>query len=298
VAANPYDKGSRYAARLDPPGFWAWLLRGSPRVRFHSWLDTRTLPFPGEPDLTCDTVACLRDETAPDVWWAVPLEFLIRPDGTMFGRLLEYLGRLWREQRPVEAPTLRFHVAAAVVNLTGVGQTSRDMHLGTTLRTCLQVCERNLAAEDAGVTLADIAVGRVARCLLPFIPLMHGGCQVAMIEQWKQLALAEPDARRRGDYGGLALVFAEAAGCREAWRQGLKGWNMEQSMQVLEWISEGETKGELRNQRENLRLLLEHRFGPLPPAVLQRLEAATELERLRAAFRQALDLQRLEDLQL
>jgi hypothetical protein len=173
------------------------------------------------------------------------------------------------------------------------------MLLGMTgLRTCLQVGERNLVAEDAGATLADIAAGRIARCLLPFIPLMHDGCGVAIIEQWKALALAEPDARRRGDYGGLALVFAEAAGCREAWRQELKGWNMEQSAQVLEWISEGETKGELRTQRENLRLLLEHRFGPLPPALVQRLETSTDLERLRAAFRQALNLPRLEDLQL
>jgi hypothetical protein len=56
---NPYDKSARYTAKMDPPGFLRWLL---PRMMqggyaFQRWLDTRRLPFPGEPDRTCDTVA-------------------------------------------------------------------------------------------------------------------------------------------------------------------------------------------------------------------------------------------------
>jgi len=52
---------------------------------------------------------------------------------------------------------------------------------------------------------ADIASGAAPACLLPFIPLMQGRADPAIIQQWLQLASAEPDARRRGDYGGLAL---------------------------------------------------------------------------------------------
>ncbi len=50
---NHYDQASRYLAKLDPLG---WLL---PRLtddwEFHDRLDTRTIPFPGEPDRVCDS---------------------------------------------------------------------------------------------------------------------------------------------------------------------------------------------------------------------------------------------------
>src|SRR5262245_44267916 len=57
--------------------------------------------------------------------------------------------------------------------------------------------------------LTTIAEGRVARCLLPFIPLMHRGGEAAIIQQWLTLARGELSSRLRGDYGGLALVFEE-----------------------------------------------------------------------------------------
>ncbi len=53
-----YDQSARYTAKLDPAGFLCWLVPGVVRVwAYRDWLDTRTLPFPGEPDRTCDTVA-------------------------------------------------------------------------------------------------------------------------------------------------------------------------------------------------------------------------------------------------
>jgi hypothetical protein len=157
MAMNPFDQASRYAAKLDPPGFLEWLLPGlSAALTFHGWLDTRTLPFPGEPDRTGDTVARLCTNTDPRLWWALALEFQSEPHHEMFGRVLEYLGRAWRECRPTDERGSRFEVGAVVINLTGTGHTSRDMvppgQPG--VRTCLQVAERNLAAEDAAATLA------------------------------------------------------------------------------------------------------------------------------------------------
>jgi hypothetical protein len=73
----------------------------------------------------------------------------------------------------------------------------------------LAVAERNLGEQDANESLIRIAEGRVARCLLPFTPLMQGGAEASIIEQWKQLAQAEPDARRRAD-----LVRAWVQFCR------------------------------------------------------------------------------------
>ena len=54
--------------------------------------------------------------------------------------------------------------------------------------------------------LEEIAAGRTARCLLPWIPLMRGGDHFVIINRWKELAAAEPDVHHRADFGGLALV--------------------------------------------------------------------------------------------
>ncbi len=118
------------------------------------------------------------------------------------------------------------------------------------------------------------------------------------MERWKQLALAEPDGRRRAEYGALALVYAEAARRRAAWKQALEKWNMIESQQVLEWMAEGEAKGQLREARVLLRVLLEDRFGPLPEDLIKRIDAMADPERLRAAVRQVSHLGRLEDLML
>src|SRR5262249_10272515 len=101
MTANPFDQGARYTAKLDPPGFLRWLLPGlaSPLV-FHDWLDPRSIPFPGDPDRICDPVAAIRNWRDPAIWWATPIEFQTRPDPQLFGRLLEYLARLWMELRP------------------------------------------------------------------------------------------------------------------------------------------------------------------------------------------------------
>src|SRR5437667_1425142 len=162
MTPNPFDQASRYTAKLDPPDFLRWLLVAlaapPPPLGFRGWLDTRTLPFPGHPDRTCDTVAGLTEDADPDAWWALPVEFNTRPAGDLFGRLLEYLARLWLELRPPGHPEGRFGLVGGVVNLTGVGHTSRDMVLpGTGLRTWFQVVERNLAEEDAATTLAAVA---------------------------------------------------------------------------------------------------------------------------------------------
>lgn len=314
MTANPFDQASRYTGKLAPPGFLDWLLPGVRTVAdYRGWLDTRTIPFPGEPDRVCDTVAGLVEHADPAAWWALPIEFQSRPDPELFGRLLEYLARLWRELRPLGLPASRYKIVAAVVNLTGVGQTSRDMTLAATgARTCLQVVERNLAEEDAAATLTEIAAGRWARCLLPWIPLMRGGAEAAIMGQWKQLAQAEPDDRRRADYGGLALVFAELAARRPAWKQALEGWNVEQSQQVLEWQAEaekrgivkGEAKGKAEGKAEGkvegeakaLLRLLERRFSMLVPADLATtIQATRDIAQLDRWFDAAIDVATLDE---
>jgi len=56
--------------------------------------------------------------------------------------------------------------------------------------------------------------------------------------------------------------------------------------------------GRLREARGMLRLLLEDRFGPLPEALIGQIEAADDLEELRAAIRAVQHLRSLDALAL
>jgi hypothetical protein len=294
MTTNPFDQAARYVAKLDPAGFLRWLLPGlAAPWAFRDWLDTRTIPFPGEPDRTCDTVACLGTSEDPAGWWAVPVEFQSEPDAEMFGRLLEFLGRLWREKRPIAERGSRYHVGTAVVNLTGNGHSARDLELlGTSIRTCLQVAERNLATEDAAATLTGIAGGQIARCLLPWVPLMIGGGEASNIEEWKRLAGGEADNWLRGDYGGLALVFAELGGCLSQWKLALEGWNVIVSQQVLEW----QTQAAAKQQARAILRLLEFRFPPGAPADLAAmLRTTADLDKLDKWFDAAYHAPSLDD---
>jgi hypothetical protein len=60
-----------------------------------------------------------------------------------------------------------------------------------------------------------------------------------------------------------------------------------------EWL-----KGRLETTRDLLREALAERFGALPDAVLQRIESAADLDRLRVAVRQAVHLAAPDELQL
>jgi hypothetical protein len=138
-----------------------------------------------------------------------------------------------------------------------------------------------MTQEDAAATLERIAQGAIARCILPWIPLMAGGGEDGIIKTWKRLAEQEPNAQFRSDYAALALVFAELADCAEVWKRDLEGWNMIQSKQILEW----ENAGRVKHAREALLRLLGLRFpGTLPRKFVKRVEDNEDLEELKRWF--------------
>ena len=275
MTQNEYDQCSRKVAKLDPLGFLCWLLRlAKGDIVFRTWLDTRRLPFPGEPDRVCDTVAHVEAVLQNHIPWAIIVEFQLAPDSRMFGRLLIYGGQVWIELKPSEERDDRFWIAAAVVNLTGRGNNSRTMVWDEAgVRTELTVREINLCDLDAKVTLDDIMAGNTTAAILAFIPLMHNGGDSAIIQQWLTLASAEPDSRQRGDYGAFALLFSEPGGCRPAWKQALTGWNMIQSQTVTEWMGRGEVKGKVEDLLKILRL----RFGAVPAECESAIRSTTDL---------------------
>jgi hypothetical protein len=328
-----FDQAARFLIKLDPAGFLRWLAPAIEKVLvFTRWCDTQTIPFPGEANRRCDTVAELASISGSGPPWLLVLEVQTRPDPDITERLLEYLARLRVEIRHGPHGRDKYPIAAGVLNLTGTttgdviemllpGDTGIGLHW--------RLLRRNLAAESAPALLQAVASGEQAGCLLPWIPLMASGDQPEVVTRWKELAGQEPSSRRRGQYGGLALVFANLVAALDIWKQGLEGWNVEECEIVLEWQEQGRQKG-LRQGREEGRqegllqgrqeglllgretgqqeglsqglqiavlLTLEQRFAtPLPADLVARIEAQTDMEQLRRWQALAVTVESLEQL--
>jgi hypothetical protein len=295
MTVNAYDQASRYGVQPDSPGFCRWLVTDlDPAVGFQGWLDTRTLPFPGIRDRTCDTVADLASAADSAIRWALVTEFQTEPDPEILDRLLEYVARLRRELRC--GPHLRdkYQVVAAVVNLTGAPQCDTlEMSLPGLASpvVCVQAITRTMREEDAALTLDRIAAGEVSRCLLSWISLMRGGSEPGIIERWKEVARDEPNDSFRATYAALVILFAELTDCVPQWRAGLEGWNMRESNVVAEWKAEG--KAEAR--RSDLIDVLEQRFGaPIPADLVATIEAQSDIDVLSRWFKSALRIETLD----
>jgi hypothetical protein len=279
VAINRFDQAARYCARLDPIGFLHWLVPGlDESMRFHGWLDTRTVPVPGAPDRTCDTVAELAQDSAGGPRWALLVEFQTEPEAEVLDRALEYAVRLRRALRFGTDQRGVYQVVAAVVGLTGPPQADRlDMALPGMDAPAhrFHAAVRTLRDEDAAATLERIASGTTARCLRCWISLMRGGTEPGIMERWKEIARDEPEGRLRADYAAIATLFAELTDCVPQWQKGLEGWDMRESTVVAEWMAEGIAQA----RRSDLLLVLEQKFAtPVPPDLAVLIEAQADGE--------------------
>ncbi len=303
-----FDKAARYVAKQDPPGFFAWLWgQATTPLVFDDWLDSRRLALPVEEDRTCDLVGAFRLLDRVELTHILILDFKAAATAAALDQMLGYVIRLHTEPpRDLAVPP---QVGGVVINLTGRPQRRLVQVQFPGLPECgwrYGSVQRTLRQESAATTLADIAAGRTTRWLLPWIPLMQGGGQPATMDQWKRAALAEPDPETRATLGGLTLVFAELAKRAPAWRDALRGWDVRTSRIVEEWREEGRQEGrqegreegQLELARETLGKQLAKRFGRVPKAWQRRIQAATDLGRLKAALEQVVVIETLDELQL
>jgi hypothetical protein len=265
--------------------------------KFARWQDTRTLPFPGEPDRVCDTVAEFEHRADPRRRCLVDVEVQAKPDADMLERLGEYVFRLRRELRFGSRAAEKYAVLCLVLNLTGAEQLSRlEMTVPewSDASHWLQVAQATLSVEDAGQTLAGIAEGELERWVLPWMPLLRGAAEPANIATWKRLAEEEPDSRTRAEFGGLAIVFAELVGTAPVWREALRGWNMTESAIVNEWQEQARKEARRETRMEDIRRAIQLRFGvSLPPDLdeqLAGLKSKAELDRWFDASQTSLSL--------
>lgn len=286
---NDFDQAARFAIKLDGPGFFRWLLAGpNSELVFVEWLDTRTLPFPGDRDRTCDTVAHFVHATDPTIHWAIIIESESEPDPEILERLLEYVARIRREVRPGETRSIRYLVAAALLNLTGGVQSDvlqMDLVNPGSAGLRLQIILRTMSEEDSADLLERIRLGSTSRAMLSWIPLMRNADTPAIIDAWKEAAVQESDIRLRSTYAGLALVFADLAKRAAAWKKALEGWNMIRSAVVDEWREQGRKQGleegSLHKARSSLIRVLKNRFGKqIPAEIIAAIESCSNLELL------------------
>jgi hypothetical protein len=297
-----YDQAGRYLIRKKPlPVLRRLVPRLMERFLWQRWVDTGLPAFPGDPDRICDLIAELRHHDQTEAPRLLDIELQAAPLSDMLERAGEYAYRLRREVRHGPTGTDKYLVLTVLINLTGAAQAPELLMVDEAqdLGYRARVVVWTLREDDAAATLAQIASDAEKRCLLPWIPLMHHGGEEAIIGEWKRLAAQETDDRWRADYGGLALVFAELAGCAAQWRAALKEWNVQQSQQVLEWQEaarkETRKETELQNARAYLLRALQLRFqGPVPADLASAIAALQDGEELSRWFDAALTAASLE----
>jgi hypothetical protein len=271
---NDYDKAGRYLVKRDPAGFFRWLLANL-RLSFQAWIDARRVALPDQNDLTNDLVAALRGGSAVE-GMCLELEAEARADALT--RLLEYLVRLWTEPGGPGSFSISC-VSGAILDLTGRSP-ARELQLRSAIahgcRLELTVLRRHLVDEQAVSLVADVAAGMISPWLLPWVPLMQGGGESAIIAQWRIEAERRlSDQCDRADLGSLSKTFATLAGRRPAWDQALRGWNLKTSPYLDEIRAEEARELILRMGRQ--------KFGKAPTRKqLKTMEAITDLAQLRA----------------
>ena len=95
---------------------------------------------------------------------------------------------------------------------------------------------------------------------------------------------AEPDTTIREERTEMGKTFVEeleARGWEKGWEEGQK---------------EGEQGGLAKGKRDDIIRILRHRFGDVPPAIVERVESLEDIARLDELIDQALDAERPEEL--
>lgn len=274
---SPYDEAAREAAKMfDANAFLAWLM---PEVAAEynclpEWLDAR------QKKRTCDAVAgwTRKEDGSP---LATVIEFLTRPRKRYLRIVARYVldieldvpyqkGRKGLKRVPYQAVGL-------ILLLTGqmkraiAGGDFRKLKLGRRRWTVPVIA---LSQQSAMKTLERILAGELGRCVLPWIPLMDGGDTPAVMERWREVALTEPNATFRAQYGTLALVFADAARRVTMWEVALEGWNVkdEEGPLLQRWRAASEARGEVRGEARGEAKTLARVNGELAQQLEQQLQ--------------------------
>lgn len=290
-----FDQHARMACKLDGAGFFGWFLRRNgpaPPLAFDRWGDARRLAVVPGLERVDDLVAVLRRTDRPGDEVHLITEVEVEPRRHQLKRLGVYTLLLSIEESSGGGPEDEPPVGACLLILTGRRDpaTLKLAVPGTAIRTGVEPQVVNLSEQSAARALAEIRDGTTARCILPWVPLLAGGGDRALVEEWKAVAAAEPDAERRATYGWFALVFAELTPTLVNWQQGLEGWEMKEPQIVLKVKREGIVEGQIQTSRAAVLETLRKRFlNPVPESLRLAVEGTNDPQLLWRWFQLALD---------
>jgi hypothetical protein len=306
-----YDRAERAMLhRLDPQGVLRWLLHGlDPDLVPRRWLESQLTSLENEEEGRVDGVCEFVSQSGTQPPWACLVELQGQVRAYFLTRVLRYLLDLFDELRVESGSDDRYLMMAGIINLSETALPEEWNHRppGNTDGKGFgcNFWVKNVRFEQAAATLADIATGQTAACILVWVPMMIGGEEPGTIEEWKRQALGLEDRPTRASYVALALTFAEMAGRLEIWKVALEGWDVEESPLWAEWNEKarkrGEEVGELRGEERTLRQMaarqqialirsLETRFNcSLPADLRQTIESQGSVERLLVWFELAVE---------
>ncbi len=293
-----YDQAARYATLDEPQAVIAQVARiAGLSLRFHQWEESRTTPVPGERDRTADKVAVLHDAAAPERPWLLLAEFQAQHDADKLDVTLTEAARLRFAVRHGEDRRGRYRVLTALVYLRGAcPDESLDMTTPSGLGTRHAPVIWNVADDRADATLDELAAGQTTWGILFWVPLMAGGGDALIIERWKELAGALPEARQRADLARIVPFFAELANCLPAWQKALEEWKMTESPLMNSWIEKAQQDAKLEQAREDLIQVLNIRFpNQISKEVLETIHQQPSLTMLHDWFRSAVGMASLAD---
>lgn len=246
--------------------------------------DVLTLALPGveylapmptdvatEPQLVLDTLYRVRYQGEE---CAVNIEAQVYPDPAMPRRCFEYGTRA--------SIVHGLPVLSVVVWLQRRGAVPTppyEMRVGSWVQGVWQFFNVEIYQLLAGQIVASGALG-----LLPLVPFMQGA-DVATVQQAAQAVKGRAEPELAGDLVSLLAVFMARFHGEEAARAMVRRVFM--STEILDesplyqsWIREAMAKGKVEGKadglREAARMVLEGRFGALPPELMAALNAADE----------------------
>ena len=309
---NDFDKAARSAIkRLDEEGFLRWIFPKSANGwKWTGWLETQTVPFPGEPDRRCDTVAAFEHIEHRKPPCAFVIESQSEAKADILQRGGEYALRLNREVfYQASNPQVPYIWGLVVLNLTGAEQASGwamkpedfgDFELSVKAKVV------TLREIESAEILTQIEANELSWAILAWVPLMSGADRSETVDRWRGIVESKAPESRRGELAWLVRFFAELAKRSDVWQSGWEGWNVLKS-QVGEELreegrKEGRVIGEANGQRKSIFALLRRRFGadlPLEvitmlnmeqrePVLMRWFDAALDVSSL-AEFRQQID---------
>jgi len=255
---------------------------------FRTWMEERTIAFPGGKERTADLTGIIDDPSSPET--VIVFEFQSRHDPKKLATTLLEVAvlRVEAEEREQEQ-----RILAALVYLTGRCPLHKlEMKLGD-FGTSHTTMVWNIGDEDAMAVLESVSNGGESPGILHWASLMNGADQIAVIDRWKEVTLQKvPDRAKRGNMAVNNGTFSELVGRGQEWKRGLEGFDMTESTFVNEWID----KGELRRQRSLLLRLLNRRFPQqLPQQVNDLIRTQESMDLLESWFDAATDAQSFEE---